>query len=82
MISSVYLYGELDRKTARLQKKLFTLKKAKAYKLLSTIKEDYNLLDFSDRQRQLEQRVVKIVKAIEFCNGQIEEAEEVLNEKP
>ncbi len=79
MISSEYLYGGLDCETAKLQKALFERKKAKAYQTLSNLKEHFNLLDFTPRQRELSLRVDKIKKAIVFCNEQIDEAKEVLD---
>ena len=81
MLSSVYLYGELDRKTAHVQKVLFTLKKAKAYNLLSKLKPHFNLLNRSQEQKDLEIRITAINKAIDFSNNMIEEAQQVLNEK-
>ncbi len=82
MQSSIYLYGDLDVETAVLQVELFELKRAKAYKLLSELKPKYNLLDSSQKQKDLEIRVNAIKKAIDFCNDQIDEAKEVLNEEP
>ncbi len=81
MLSSEYLYGESDRETALLQRDLFKHKKAKAYQLIEKLKPDFNLLNFSPEQKELELRITKIRKAIDFANNMIEEAEAVLNDK-
>ena len=80
MLSSAYLYGNLDIKTAAIQVELFELKKAKAYDTLAELKPHYNLLNFTQEQRDLDARIMKIKKAIEFCNEQIDEAKNVLSE--
>ena len=80
MLTSEYLWGGLDLETAKLQKALFERKKAKGYQTLNNLKEHFNLLDFSQEQRALHIRIDKIKKGIEFCNEQIDEASEVLNE--
>ncbi len=82
MISSEYLYGGLDRDTAILQKALFKRKLSKAQNLIIGLKPSFNLLAFTLQQKELEQRIDKVKKAMEFCNEQIEEAQEVLNEVP
>jgi cell fate (sporulation/competence/biofilm development) regulator YlbF (YheA/YmcA/DUF963 family) len=78
MISSTYLYGSIDKQMAGLQKELFTIKKAKALQLIRDLQPHFNLLDFSQRQKDLEWRIDRIKKAIVFCDEQIEEANEVL----
>ena len=55
-------------------------KKDKAFLLLEKLKPDFNLMDFTKRQRELEYRIDDIKKAIEFAVGQIEEARQVLEE--
>lgn len=83
MISSEYLWGGLDKETAKVQKELFERKRAKGYALLGNLKEHFDLLDFSEKQDRLQHRVNKIKKAIEFANEQVEEAKEVLaSDKP
>ena len=78
MISSEYLYDGLDAETAELQLELFTKKRAKAFALIEKLKPDFNVASFTEKQRDLEWRLDKVKKAIEFCNGQITEAQEVL----
>jgi hypothetical protein len=68
----------MDKQMAALQKELFTIKKVKALKLIKELQPQFNMLDFSKRQKDLEWRIDRIKKAIEFCEGQIEEADEVL----
>ena len=79
MKSSERLYGELDAETAEIQKALFTRKKAKAYALMAKLRPDFDVGSFTQKQRDLEFRLEDIKKAIEFCDAQIAEAEEVLN---
>ena len=79
MLTSEYLWGGLDKETAIMQKELFERKKAKGYTLLGNLKEHFNLLNFTQGQKDLEHRIEKIKKGIEFCNEQIDEAEGVLN---
>ena len=80
MKTSEHLYGELDAETAEIQKKLFTRKKMKAWALIAKLKPSFNVGSFTPEQRELEYRMDDIKKAIEFCDAQIAEAEEVLNE--
>jgi len=61
---------------------LFIKKKAKAFALIDKLKPSFNLMAFTDEQRALEQRIDKVKKAIDFCDKQIEEAKEVLNDTP
>ena len=79
MLSSELLYDGLDRETAELQLILFTKKKAKAFALIEKLKPSFNLMAFTQGQRDLEWRIDKIKKAILFCEEQCEEAQEVLN---
>ncbi len=79
MLASDYLFGDLDVQTAQKQFDLFTRKKEKAYILIKALKPHFNLLDFSQEQKDLQHRVDKIRKAIVFCDEQITEAKEVLD---
>jgi hypothetical protein len=63
-----------------LQLALFTKKKAKAFALIEKLKPSFNLMAFTQEQRDLEWRIDKIKKALLFCEEQCEEAKGVLNE--
>jgi len=80
MISSDYLYGGLTHKMATMQELLFKEKLDKANSLLVELRPDFDVANFTDKQKDLEYRMVKINKAIEFCHNQIYEAREVLRE--
>ena len=62
-----------------MQLALFTKKKQKAFKLIDKLKPEFNVGSFTESQRLLEWRVDKIKKAIKFCDGQIREAQGVLD---
>ena len=79
MKTSERLYGKLDSITAKIQFDLFIRKKAKAYALIKTLRPKFDVGSFTQEQRDLEFRLEDIKKAIEFCNGQIAEAKEILN---
>ena len=78
MKRSDYLYGSLDKETAQLQLDLFKRKKAKAHALIAELRPSFNVANFTEEQRNLEFRLDDIKKAIEFCEAQILEANEVL----
>ncbi len=78
MISSDYLYNGLDYDTATLQLALFQNKKKRALAVITALKPQFDLLDFSDKQKALQLRVDKIRKAIGFCDDMINEAKEAL----
>ncbi len=80
MLSSEYLYGGLDIKTAKLQKALFEQKLKKAQNLINILKPDFDTLDFTQKQKDLEWRIGKIKKAMQFSHEQIDEANQILSE--
>jgi len=80
MLSSEYLYGGLDIETAKLQKALFEQKLKKAQNLINILKPDFDTLDFTQKQKDLEWRIGKIKKAMQFSHEQIDEANQILSE--
>jgi len=78
MKTSERLYGSLDEVTAKIQLELFTRKKRKAFALMKELRPSFNVSNFTLEQRELEFRMDDIKKAVEFCDGQITEALEVL----